>query len=1016
MPRMLCWSLLFVASTVFADVSSLRLPTPFDSTLQPPPRRPTQGEVTVVIKLNDPPLAALNEGARRSGVFQTSAAQRSAHARLAASQNNLSPLIAAAGAREVARLRIALNAMVVKVDSSRVGQLSRIPGVTSVRPLSDYQLHLDNTVPYIGATVAQMRGLTGAGVRVAVIDSGIDYTHRDLGGAGTAAAYEAAWGTSPSDLRNTTTDGLFPTTKVVGGFDFVGEAWPNGAAVEDPDPIDLEGHGTHVADIIAGRLGVAPQAKLIAIKACSAVASACNGVALLQAVEFALDPNGDGDISDAVDVINMSLGSSYGQAEDDLSEASNNAARLGVVVVASAGNSGDRPYITGSPASAPEVISVAQSQVPTAKRFPLLITAPANIAGSFFNTEVVDWAPLLTGFAGEMVYVGRGCLADSYLGNPAGKIALIDRGTCNASEKVRRASDAGALGVLIGLVAPGDAVTFSNGGQCPAPADGTCKPTMVLTQATATLLKQNVAAPVFVAVSPSNFVSLERSIVASSARGPSVSDDALKPDIAAPGASISAIAGSGTRTEAFGGTSGAAPMVAGAAALLVQGFPDRSSREIKAMLMNTAETNLFTNPATLPGTFAPISRIGSGEVRVDQASEASAVAYSRRGGSPSISLGALFPTRIDRLDRQVEVKNFSAQSRVFRVEANFRYANDQASTAVQVSVPPQVVVGANSTRRFDVDVTIDPVRLPVWTLNGGSLGGAGPLLETVEYDGYITLTDLSQPMKVIRLPWHVLPHRAAAVETRNNLNLRNGAGSVELRNRGTLDGRVDVFALTGTSSKIPRAQLPQPGDNFAVIDLKAVGVRLADDAVQFAINTRGTRSHPNYPAQFDVTVDSNRDGVADFSVFNGELGAFASSGQNVTYVQALNADGTPNGNAQAYYFTDADLNSSNVILTAPLTALGLTSQSVFTFSIAAYDNYFTGNKTDEIANMTFGLAAPRFSGVGVPETGVPANGTSTLTVTENVGGATSSPSQTGLLLMLRDAPAGREADQIVVRP
>src|SRR5205823_527897 len=107
--------------------------------------------------------------------------------------------------------------------------------------------------------------------------------------------------------------------------------------------------------------GVAPGASLYAIKVCSSVASACSGVALLEGMDFALDPNGDGDISDAVDVINMSLGSAYGQKEDDLSAASANAVRLGVIVVAAAGNDGDKPYVTSSPASTPEVISVAQT-------------------------------------------------------------------------------------------------------------------------------------------------------------------------------------------------------------------------------------------------------------------------------------------------------------------------------------------------------------------------------------------------------------------------------------------------------------------------------------------------------------------------------------------------------------------------------------------------------------------------------------------------------------------------------
>src|SRR5205085_5334587 len=122
-----------------------------------------------------------------------------------------------------------------------------------------------------------------------------------------------------------------------------------------------------------------------------------------------------GDISDAVDVINMSLGSAYGQKEDDLSEASANAVRLGVIVVAAAGNDGDKPYVTSSPASTPEVISVAQTQVPSAKNYPLVINSPPVIAGQYPRTETVGWAPIGAGFTGDVVYVGRGCPGDAYL-------------------------------------------------------------------------------------------------------------------------------------------------------------------------------------------------------------------------------------------------------------------------------------------------------------------------------------------------------------------------------------------------------------------------------------------------------------------------------------------------------------------------------------------------------------------------------------------------------------------------
>ena len=117
-----------------------------------------------------------------------------------------------------------------------------------------------------------------------------------------------------------------------------------------------------------------------------------------------------------------------------------------------------------------------------------------------------------------------------------------------------------------------------------------------------------------------------------------------------------------------------------------------------------------------------------------------------------------------------------------------------------------------------------------------------------------------------------------------------------------------------------------------------------------------------------------------------------------------------------YFFTDADLDSANVILTAPLAALGLTPDSQFNFTVAAGDNYFTGATTDFIEDMTYTPSKPRFIGAGVPSSGVPAGGKSVLGIGLLAGGESASPSQSGLLLMYRDAKPGREADAIRVLP
>jgi subtilisin family serine protease len=1029
------------------DVSSLAIPGGGHSAAIDPALAKVKGEVDVVVRLVDAPLAvAHGQNAKQKGGALNAGQQRAYLHQLAQKQDALMGQVKGMGGRELGRVSKSLNAVMLRVDASRIPDIAALPGVSGIRPVINYELDLSETVPYIGASAVQAAGFSGTGVRVAVLDTGIDYTHAFFGGAGTAAAYFAAYGTTTSDALNTTLDGLFPTAKVVGGTDFVGEVWPTPNAalcgvdadgnprtclLPDPDPIDCGpssipapcsgGHGSHVADIIGGNdggshKGVAPGASLYAIKVCSSVSTACSGVAMLEGLDFALDPNGDGDISDAVDVVNMSIGSNYGQKEDDISAASANAVRSGIVVVAASGNAGDRPYITSSPASTPEVISVAQTQVPSALRYPLVIESPASIAGTYANTTTVGWAPIGAGFTSQPVaYIGRGCPdgsgtgvppgGDPYKDNPAGKVALIDRGVCAVSLKVDRAAKAGAVGVLIGLVAAGDPISFSYGG------GDTFVPTLVITQATSNLIKANIMAPVVVTVSPATAIPLVGSMVSSSARGPSVSDNAIKPDIGAPGASVSAEAGTGTGSTAFGGTSGATPMVAGSAALILNAYPSRTPSEVKSLLMNTAETNIYTDPALLPGALAPISRIGGGEVRVDRAFHSTTAAWDDDANTGSLSFGYNAVASPLTLNKTVRVRNYGGTTRTYAISSGFRYADDAASGAVTLSVPGSIVVHGNSSATFKVQLKINPSLLPVWTLNGGSRGGDGFRLQGVEFDGYIGIADATDS---IHVAWQVLPHRAAAVTAAaTSVTLSGGTGTLSLSNGGAVDGRTDVFSLTGTSGKIPPPFLPGPGDNFAIIDLRAVGARLVgigggNFGVQFAVNTFGQRAHPNYPAEFDVYVDSNNDGSPDFVVFNLENGGFGASGQNVTAVFNLTT-----GTSTAFFFTDADLDSANAILTAPLSALGLTPGTQFNFSVFGCDNYFTGACTDAIQGMTYTLGTPRFFGSGIPASGVPAGGSSTLTIDAVPGGDVASPSQSGLLLMHRDNK-GQEASSILV--
>jgi hypothetical protein len=352
------------------------------------------------------------------------------------------------------------------------------------------------------------------------------------------------------------------------------------------------------------------------------------------------------------------------------------------------------------------------------------------------------------------------------------------------------------------------------------------------------------------------------------------------------------------------------------------------------------------------------------------------------------------------------------------VSASFRYANDGASGAVTPSAPSSVAVAAGGDASFEVCLALDAAKLPNWSLNGGPQGGNGPLLQSHEFDGYVTIQDGED---TVSLPWHILPHKAAAVSAAGKqVVLKSGSGSLTLANKSMVrDGGVDVFALTGTSGRIPASQLPKTGDNYAVIDLKAIGVRylsaadsgVAGGAIQFAVNTYGERAHPAYPAEFDIYVDTNSDGNADFVLYTAELTGFAATGQTVVYVANLNT-----GRATAYFFADASLNSGNIIMTAPMGALGITPGSKVTFSVYAFDNYFTGWLTDAVENMTFTAGTPRYTVAGsLPTLSVPASNSGNLPVQAVPGGGAASPSQSGFLLMYRDGAPGREMEAIPVQ-
>ena len=937
MKRQTGWTLI-VAFILLALLPSLPLPTShaqtgFDRTQVPSVRPsgklqeaaplPASGPSDVMIELADVPttrayLQALGKyGVKARGLEnapgqlkeKARAAARAQRAQIERAQKNLLARLANPDikAKVIFRVQSAYNGIAARVDAKAVGKIKGLAGVKGVYPLPKHTIDNSSSVPFIKAVNAWVAsgGSAGEGIRIGIIDTGVDYTHADFGGPGTAAGYS---GNDPDVVE----PGTFPTAKVVGGRDFAGDAY-NGSnsPVPDADPLDCNGHGTHVAGTAAGLgvnsdgttyagaydattpfsalaigPGVAPKAQLYALKVFG-----CGGTTGLatQAINWAVDPDGNGDPSDHLDVINMSLGSSFGTATDASAAASDNAAAVGIIVVSSAGNSADTTYITGSPASATRAISVANTRDDgLLGGVSLLIDAPAAIAGPRAALPADFHPPVAvpSSLPGNIVQAsdpadGAGpqttdaCSPLTNAAAVAGNIALIDRGTCTFASKVKRAQDAGAIGVIMVNNAPG---ALTMGGSDPT----ITIPAIGITQADGNDIKAQLGAGVSATI---QFFPAGDMVSAGTSRGPRNGGAALKPDISAPGSSIiSAGVGTGKGPATLSGTSMAAPHVAGAMALLRQLHPTWSVEELKALVMNTANHDLFTGVQGTGSKYAA-ARIGAGRIDLQDASSADVLAYSDDdAGAVSVSFGTPEVAGSTTLTRTVRVTNKGASDATY----DLGYAGLSDMTGVDYSFPDgaSVVVPAYGSATFRVEMTADAASMKHTRDAAMATTQAGlPRHYMSEESGYVTLTPAAGTP--LRLPVYAAPRAVSNMTTESAYVLFTGAtGStavgltgqeIDTGNSFPVDevSLVSMFELQETSPDDPGSE---GFSNDA--DLKAVGVTSdykATNSVNpntrifFAVVTHGQWSTPS-TVTFNIFIDRDMNGTDDFQLINSSLG------------------------------------------------------------------------------------------------------------------------------------------------
>jgi hypothetical protein len=576
-------------------------------------------------------------------------------------------------------------------------------------------------------------------------------------------------------------------------------------------------------------------------------------------------------------------------------------------------------------------------------------------------TTTIEGPVLYTATGGKRIGCADAAGTTPYAaGELAGRIVLVDRGTCSFSLKIANIAAAGGILGIIGLVTPDAPFGGAFGGGVQT------IPGYMISQADANVLRTGTASVRF---SPTNQASLAGSLASTSSRGPRFDDNIVKPEIGAPGASVSADSGSFTETSAFGGTSGAAPMVTGSAAILKSARPFLSAREIKQLLINTAETDVYqpsSAASVLPDQLAPITRIGGGEVRVDRALLSPVFVHDVTGDAVSKIYGAMSFGYLDAsktnhsFTRKLEVENRSFFPLVYQVKTSLRYQDDADTGAVKMTVTPStIVVLPFSSTKVTVKLSVDGSKLRNNLMSSGAGGNAiGPLTAN-EYDGYVTFKGFHHE---VSMPWHILPRKSADVDAKlpggklPAVDPMTGTGTVALKNKGVGDAQIFAYSVLGTGPDTPRGA-PGTGQPNPTIRVAAVNTFLTPAGQVCSVN-------PNFVWEFvfnmyerktspvgtihEVDIDVNNDGTNDFAVISQDLSGVTTitDGRQVTAVINL-----ATGASVARFFVEHATNSSNVILRACGSDMGLTQAAIgapMTASYLAYNWYFGGDVESDL--------------------------------------------------------------------
>lgn len=852
-------------------------------------RPQTISHTLVLVKLKTPPLltTTLVEDGKRSVDPDQLEDLNAEQKRFENELLKLSPDI-----KIVYTYKLVLNAFAVEAPVKMVDKIRRLVGVISVENSESFaapaprlrsekqsrvgDLKERNSVKFIGAHVAHARNLRGQNMRVGVIDSGVDYTHAMFGGAGTAEAFSAI---------NPAGDPIgFPNGKIVGGIDLVGSEFdPNSPErgkrlpVPDDNPIDENGHGTHVAGTIAGQGdgvntydGVAPDALLYAIKVFGK-GGGTSDAAVIAGLEYAADPNGDMDLADQMDVVNLSLGSGYGDPHILYAEAIQNISNAGTVVVCAAGNEGDESYIVNAPGIAEGALSVASSIDDSDHNWRFRAVKFSTPMKPEIYVEVVEGEigqPIAESgdVQGALVYVGLANtdFSDEVKASLKGKVALIDRGAVPFVEKIERAVNAGAIGVVV----------INNDLSRPIVMGGGDKkfdiPTIMIGFLTGMELREVLrnSQEATVQFKTDRVIELEGivdSISGFSSKGPRSIDALIKPEIAAPGTQIiSAAMGSGHKGAALDGTSMASPHMAGVMAIMKQRHPELSPSELKSLLMGSAKPLSHIKTGVYP-----VSRQGAGRVQLATALDSVLISYPS-----AVSLGALALEENKTVGMSLRLRSLSKKEDM-TLRVSFESSKPQN---IRMVAPAQVTVQADASASLNLR----------FTLNSMGLKGSSS-----ELDGYVLFSKANGTV-VMRVPVLAVTSKVSklnvaklSVRSTSEADSQEAVVDAEIRNSGLHTGSAYLFNLLHTDGR--KSNPDQDPFRSRACDLAAAGYRVISkfgvETLQFAAKiyeplTTWDRCH------ISILIDADADGEPDQELV-GMSGGFLEGLMNSSFASIL---------------------------------------------------------------------------------------------------------------------------------